>query len=170
MNKSIIILIFICLVSGCKSDERIARLNGVWVVDVEATMFEYKLKDYSSFGPSENRKPENLKKDKYIFKGNQFTAYRWFDEEGKTIPFIIKEHDKSSVTLLLKPANGKWTTSIPSIKERINAAPLAAWSFISRVLVVEFVDDSNARLYGLRVDAKGNLMRTFMGIHINKLN
>lgn len=145
-----------------------ARLEGTWVVDVDATLFEHKMELVPHM--SERMiKEENLEKDRYEFTAEKLTIYRSFIPDGDKRDYVVYEEDNSSIIILVSPpewTEKKYSTKRPPLKELIRLSGSRAFAGIEYLIGFEFTGNNQVRLFHVRIDAKGNRLNQFTGIHL----
>ena len=143
-------------------------LEGTWIVDIDATLFEHKL----GLVPNMSEriiKEGNLEKDRYEFTDDMLTIYRSFVPGGDQRNFVVYEEDDSSVIILLSPpkwTGKKYSRKRPPLKELIRLSGSRAFAGIEYLLGFEFTGKNQVRLFHVTIDAKGNRLRQFTGIHL----
>jgi hypothetical protein len=138
------------------------------VVDVESTVIEFKWGFVPDLG-DDYIYPPNLKKDRYEFHGGKCKIYRWYMPEGEDRKCSVYDQDESSIIILFEPEswrNIKFSKPKPDLEELAKISSLGAIKSIDHLLGFEFVDENNIRLFHIRLDAKGNPLRQFSGIHL----
>ena len=166
--KHTIACVALLLVAGCSSPKGLARLQGVWLVDVKSTTMEHSL-GKQVLGWDDHVTPDNLSRIHYEFDGDDmrsFICYQQEDDSGFSNKVSVYEQDQTSVTLLIHDKRSQYSSEHPPLDELIKRDPLAAMHAIRGLVGFEFTKKNEAKLFYVAIDAKRNESRKFSGIHL----
>lgn len=156
--------------AGCSSPRGLARLQGMWLVDVDSTMREHHMTDKQVLPWDEDVTRDNLSRIRYEFRADTLVAFVCYQAEvdpGQSNRVSVYEEDDTSVTILLHPDNNGYTSDHPPLAELIKRGPIFSEVHgIYGLKEFEFTKADEAKLFHVTLDMQQNRSRAFSGIHL----
>lgn len=163
------------MLTGFSTPKGLDRLQVVWVVDVKSTMLEHSINPNNLFlflDNEEDRTPDNFSRIRYEFHGDQlksFIFYKAEQDSGTSSKVSVYDEDDDSVIVLMHPEINGYTSLRPPLDELIKKGQLFDRFFgVYGLRGFEFTGENEARMFFLAIDAKGNPIRRFSGLHLIK--